>query len=758
MKLRATYAKWHTGAHTGVSEGPSGRLLRIVTMCTVTGLVSVTLAATLLRAAGQWGLLSPVQQALLAGAVVATAASIAVWRTPAAPHVVAFAAWLLCAAVIVPGGAGVEWAPIPNAVTCASYATVVVAPRLWPLLSIPASAGAMAYLIVSDPLRVITWSPALPWRWLMVAHVVAGSLALWIATGLLRAEALKSDAAFAETERRGSASIDQQERAMVWRFSAARVHESLLNTIRYVLGVAHPDRERLRSLLAQTAGSAAETSTCSVSGLFEADGEFDGCAVHIPVSTAAVDLDPDVFEVARAALVELVRNARHHGRATSVHIDCALHDHTWLEIAVRDNGTGMHAGRATGVGLGTVLGAAVQGVGGTVVLHSSDDGVTASLRVPIHVARDRGPAEPVGYDQPVRLLISAPLAGAAVVAGLLPLRMLEQASVAGAFVAAACLTALVFAVAAVVRRQVLSGRATVLAATAGAIVPWLLIAAPTACTPTMPEPSILNLSGFAVVLIGLWGRWPAILLPLGVWAAGASLLVAGVPAQCTAEFLQAGITTAVVVPMVAVVAFAGIRAAVRANRRIAAMQTRACVEAARARSYAEFNEHLAAAAGDARATLLQIADSSSAVDDDLRQRLLQCDARLRAAIQIDPRTAGGLARAAADLVEEATSAGGRVTVRSIASEVSEEPVPREICAWLATVLAPESASGGILQVLDDGAAEHLTLSGSGAAPKVPGRVAKAAREARMDIEVVAEGAGAHEWLVIVSRTRSGAAL
>jgi hypothetical protein len=125
---------------------------------------------------------------------------------------------------------------------------------LWAVLS-PKWIGSLA-IVLGPLLLVVVW-------WQRPENVIPGGLALangslaaiqvavatamiWWAWNSLRSEADRTDADLAVLDSRTAESVLMTERAAMWRLTGTRLHESVLNSLRYLIASPTVDRAMLR--------------------------------------------------------------------------------------------------------------------------------------------------------------------------------------------------------------------------------------------------------------------------------------------------------------------------------------------------------------------------------------------------------------------------------------------------------------------------------------------------------------------------------
>ena len=432
------------------------------------------------------------------------------------------------------------WIPLGTITAYAAYLTVTLCSRRVGFAVVFVGAAVLALVWSTRPSSAIPGGLAVWGGWVQVSQQIAGTLAMWWAWNTLVDEARAADRTLVALQARTAAALAVQERARLWRATATRVHESVLNSIRYVLHEGEPDRVRLGQEIAREREGREATEPAVPSSLpalieeLRAD-EVAGALVVVPRPGPPVQLEADVFRAGRAALIEVARNSARHGGATSIVVEVRQPGPDSIAIDVTDNGSGLSATSRPGIGTTTVLDSSLEEIGGSWSLSSAEDGgscVTITLPCASAggaVATSERAFPP--FDKG-RLLVTAPLAGTAAVgslyfAGLLPHGGLGPmlAVVAGVMGAFAALIS-------VVRRRRLSTRVSVLLVLAPAAVPWLLLGHTYACGEATAASRAVNIAGFSMLVIAAWGRPATGFVGLPIWAVGTVLLASGIEPDC----------------------------------------------------------------------------------------------------------------------------------------------------------------------------------------------------------------------------------
>lgn len=197
----------------------------------------------------QWVYLSAVEHVfisiglvLLVIAVIGSAHQVFLWLFPVGQSVI-----LLCG-YFAPDSSP-NWMLLITLSSWLSYFLIALTPRAVGLFMIPVGSIVTASIWASAPSIVVPGALNIFGGWVVYAQVLAADASLWWAWNKLKDEARDNDeridAIDCETERL----LDLQTRARYWRASAAKLHESILNSLRYALGENAIDRARLRELI-----------------------------------------------------------------------------------------------------------------------------------------------------------------------------------------------------------------------------------------------------------------------------------------------------------------------------------------------------------------------------------------------------------------------------------------------------------------------------------------------------------------------------
>lgn len=633
---------------------------------------------------------------------------------------------LLILMFVVPDAAEAPWLPVTNVLGSLCYASILLMKRwhAWPLIGLGVAITLYAYTV--RPSHALLWAPPMPEALFVVVQLVLACTLLWWMWRRLWRRAEESDALTQGVHEATQEAVRRQERARAWRRSAIEVHESVLNTLRYVLGVDQVDRERLMAFGASGADEPKYDSSIgvhSLANIVEHLRSHDESSVAIRLSGVAMSEPMAVRQasVLRNALAEIARNAEEHGRARNVTIHTALdtensHDGAGqLTLSIVDDGRGVKNPWRPGIGLRHAVCDPIEEIGGTVELAPVRGRLVITIKIPLAptIGKQRRPKVPFDTG---RLTISAALVGwviggVAVAVWLIVSEGWQILPSAGLFLIAA------FAAARVLFAKSRPAQGFILMAAAmGAVIPTVLawVIEPGACIDQSLFPAFLNASGYAVLALVLWLR-SRVVLPLvivGLWTVGGTVLLTRVAADCRPVFIAVELNTLFVVPLLMVAAYYALRSAQNQEEQLRSILNSEAVEMSRAEAQEFISAELSAATQEAQGLITFIAQGGQR-DDTVRQRLKECDARIRAIIQVDPHTTGPVGLVARHLVEYAVDSGTQVSVRAIDARSQTRAFPDALIRELENVVAVSSDIA--IQVTDIGSADLLSLALGGVA-------------------------------------------
>ena len=618
---------------------------------------------------------------------------------------------VLTAAIFLPDEASDAWLPVPNLTVSVAYLGILITTRWWSAVWIAVGLGLSIAALVLRPKQVVFWAPEMPLGWIVVAQLVAACLLLWWTWRRLRMEALTQDDIHRQLQRQTEVAIARQERSRAWRKSAVALHESILNTIGYLLQSPNPDRKALAEQSRNPAPFVLDhplVESHTVEDVIARSRRMLSIPLTVNVTGGGADatLTPAVSGALRVAVVEVMRNAARHGKAAHMKVDATRRGNSRVHLTISDDGIGIQGPMTTGVGLTQALNETIMDIGGHVEVTTTDGLVRVAMDLPVGRSEEFRRVVPVPFNQ-ARLLVSAILvAYVAVSVAYVPFHFLERGAVVLPTDIGLVLVALI-AVAIFFRAGNIRWGVKLAGALLAVAVPWLLALGEVTCGQGSVLPAILNASGFAVLALSVWLRtsW-AIGLLLG-WAAGGIFLITRAPVDCRQGLIYAEFNALLVVPLILGIAYVGLKQAINARQKIENLEAIRTIEATQARAWEDFNAELADTVQRASHLIDRVADGEE-VSDALVRELICCDARIRAGIQIDPQSTGNTGRLARDLITKACDVGVHVKVRSLESEEGSIEVP--VQARFALVSLVQRPTAMTIQVLDDGSADQLSMT------------------------------------------------
>jgi anti-sigma regulatory factor (Ser/Thr protein kinase) len=655
-------------------------------------LLLLTIAWLLAASVGllQWNTLAPVDRSLLVTGLLCIAIgwllsrrTIGLWVLLGGP------ASLVCAAAlseVTPSasanGAAAAWIALSVSVSHVTYGLVLLTRRWIGLTSILAATALLAALWIERPINVVPGPLAVAGGWIAIAAVAAAALILWMSWHSLRVGADEEDASLAALAQRTEGELERQERSRAWRTAAVRIHERLLSTIRYVLQSDSIDRDGLLRLmnaseLAPTPSNDQRLLTVTASSFARRVADV----VRLDASVADLPLSESVRQAVRAAASECALNAVQHGEATDVVISARqVDDRAFIEI--RDNGTGVDQNAVPGLGWTSVLGDSLRAVGGRWSLRRDTDATVVTLDAPIETGRRRADRREDGFDQG-RILMSAPLMTLATVGVAYGWVLNVSGLRAWAFWFVSLIATVVAAVlVGQRRRQPIRMALPVLAAIA--MIPWLMGWASPSPDDVSVMASSANAAGYAVIALGIWASGRALTISLFIWALGVLALIPllqGVSALPIIVTLANGL---VAVPVTLFVTRVGTRRFSMAQEAVTAERATIQREVLRASAADAVDQHLASCVGQAERMLHELSTGAD-FDDAARRRLACLDGLIRATIQVDPLSSGGVAQAASTLVATAFSHSIPVAVGALVSSQDARLLPRPVLSAIESV-------------------------------------------------------------------------
>ena len=124
---------------------------------------------------------------------------------------------------------------MPNVASYSAFMAIVLTGRRAGLVIAVAGAGLVGLIWLRQPTNIVAGGLALWGGWIVMTQVLMTALGAWWAWNKLVGEASSNDRAHERQAESVERALADQERAQQWRATAARLHETLLNSIRYTI-------------------------------------------------------------------------------------------------------------------------------------------------------------------------------------------------------------------------------------------------------------------------------------------------------------------------------------------------------------------------------------------------------------------------------------------------------------------------------------------------------------------------------------------
>lgn len=207
--------------------------------------VGITYGITVIVAALVWRQLESIERILILLSVPCFLAGVLLSRrTVGLCFFLPVPLLLLICAVLYPDE-GPRWIAAVLLVSYFAYLWAVLTPKWIGLLALLLGPLLLMGVWWQQPANVIPGGLALANGSLAVIQVVIATAMIWWAWNSLRSEADRTDTELAELDERTVESMLVTERAAMWRLAGTRLHESVLNSIRYLLAAESIDRDVL---------------------------------------------------------------------------------------------------------------------------------------------------------------------------------------------------------------------------------------------------------------------------------------------------------------------------------------------------------------------------------------------------------------------------------------------------------------------------------------------------------------------------------
>jgi signal transduction histidine kinase len=657
--------------------------------------------------AAQWRSLASSDRLALLGSAVCVVVGWSLSRRTIGLWLVMGAPLLLLLATFANGGtpSEVKWIAVSTSAGHVAYALVMLT---GPAVGLVSVVGCTAALVLSWSMRpgnVVPGALVVADGWVTYASLAVSALALWFAWQVLLRRAKSEDDSRARLAARIQAEQEVQERSRMWRAAAVSVHERLLSTLRYLLQTPEPDREGLRTLIAE-AGAVELGST-------PADLERSlRIATAARVAAGIVKLDPSIIDLpvsdearaaGRAAIVECALNAVLHGGATAVVVAGEI-DHGIVRIRITDNGSGIPGDATPGLGWTSVLDSGLSAVGGSWTVSSQPGCTVVALAVPAATTPTTATILDDSFAQG-RTLLSVPLLAVGGV-GIAYDALSMGTTLIGLVVVAITIAAVLIGARFIQQGKRPDVRLSSVALLALAITPWLATyGLPQGISVQQLAPGMVT-AGYAIIAIALWGRRWQFVSALAIWATGMMALAADTAASERQPLVIGIVNCLVIVPVVVIVVSAATRRFRRAQDALILQRAAMNTEIVRANAASVIDNQLSACVAQAEAIIARITDGAE-VDAETRHELACLEGLIRATIQVDPVSSGEFARVAARLCNSAFSHSIPSQVGTLISSPETSPLPADLVKGLESAIA--TADSITVRAMTAADEDHLSV-------------------------------------------------
>ena len=588
-----------------------------------------------------------------------------------------------------------------------TYFGVVLLPQRRGLVAVAAGAVALVCAVLWLELRTDTSTVTSATRWILVAQLVVSALWLWWVWDAELEDVRRRDRQMVELERDRLNAIRLRERVRIARDTLVHTHETVLNDLRYTITTPEPDRQRLGEQLAlRRAAIALLPQRPTVASTVAAVVESEGLGRAITVSGPDADLEQRHADALASVLVEVIRNAQRYAAAQSFSVVSATSD-DMLSVAIRHDGATNDDSASPGIGRSIVIEESLVAIGGSArpALRGFD------LVLPVGGSNLH--ADDRHVPDIARATLSVVTAGNAV-GGVPHLVLLASTSASAYSLLATALALLAIAVGAhaTLRRRIGVVGGLVLAAT-GAAVPLLLSRMDLGCDDADVAVIVSTLTGYALCSAAVWTpnrRW----WWAGTgWIASVAVLYDSLPQSCSGT-TAASIRAAALPVGCLIFVFWSQNHAVQRGRDAQLVRRQQASEVAAAVAALDISRQLNDTVAEATDLMTTVAEGAD-LDDTLRTRLRCLDAAIRAAIQSDPVTSGGLTQAARSLVSAAVDVNIPVRVLTLRDSGDLQPVSPAIMQALVALVTASIEGTAVVQVLSTPGQDVLLLTTSSAA-------------------------------------------
>lgn len=581
-------------------------------------------------------------------------------------------------------------------------------------------------------------------RWATALQLLIAGLWTMLVWNREFEDLLNRDRTAAETAERRASAIATSERMRVWRESLVRVHETVLNDIRSVLDSERIDGERLtRQLRSSETFTAPQSSRTSLQELIRPLNVMQSEQRLIIGKLPDVQLRSSRATALRSALLEVMRNAYRHSGVTTLRVD-ALADRNVVQISLAsDSGMVVIPDEAAGIGTGVVLREALTSLGATL---TQERGVLT-----VHVPRgdDAEASSTMSATYSGRTLLSAIGAGNALGGGVFYVAVATQYGWQGIAMALCGFVTAVMSVWAIWRRRNVGPALLVPVTLIATAVPVLAIMALGTCSSVEIPLIVTALTSLGFYSIIVWAprvRWWVLGIP---FALALTLLSEDAMTACTSAVAPV-LLSAFSAPLLMSLTVVTNRLALHRNSQLQRMQLAALRDAAAAEAAEQLSTDLYAAVTTARDVLSDIAHSESLTSDQRLQ--LRCiDSEIRATIQVDPETSGGMSLAARSAIHRAAAELVPTRVLVLRDSGDRRELPPPVVSTLNRLLLAAIDGSASIQILSNTFEDVLTLTVSEATRRAAGLPDDWMHEFETGVATLDSGSEHENALLLVQR-------
>jgi len=583
-----------------------------------------------------------------------------------------------------------------------TYFGIVLYSRRAGVLWVLGGAAGLVAVLWRTELPVTVGGTELNARWFVLGQLVVSAAWLWRVWPREMDRARQRDARMVEFERDRVEAIRLQERVRVARETLVHTHETILNDLRYAITTDNPDRRRLaEQLAARRAAITPMPRRATVASVVNTLATEERLAFRLTADGDDVELDRRQAGAIAAVLRESIRNAQRYGGATTFSVSTSGADGR-ITLRFRHDGAPSPTQMSAGIGRAIVIDESLAAIGGSAEPHPQ------GLDIKLPDAQSSPADDYLETADLGRVALSVVPAGNAI-GGIPFVVLLALADGAASSVVAAVVVgvAVILGAFATARRR-LSPVGTTAIAIAAAFVPLAASVANVRCDWADVALIVGTLTGYSLSAGMVWSpsrRWWW--LGLG-WVGTMVLLYVSLPDDCAGTTPATLRAAALPIAFVALVYWSQ-RRTLRLARRAQVLRRRQAAEVAAADAALEVSRELQDTVAEATALMTAVAEGAP-LDETTRTRLRCIDAAIRSTIQVDPVAAGGLTRAARDIVGTATTAGVPLRVLALRDSGNHEPLHPDIASALGALARASTEGTAVIQVLSAPGQDVLILT------------------------------------------------